>query len=55
MHDILFLLALLRNHYDVRIISESDESAEMTEQPQRGEFKVPKSRLRRIDDKIQFN
>ena len=47
MHDLLFLLALLRNQYDVRIKS---ESAETTRQAQRGEFKVLKSRLRKTNN-----
>ena len=46
MHDIL---ALLKNQYDLTIQPESDESAEMTRQAQRGEFNVPKSRLRKTD------
>ena len=61
MHDILFLLALIRNEYDVKIQPDFDESAETTRPAQRGEFKVPKSRLRKTIDyffrrtKILFN
>ena len=50
MHEVLFLLALIKNQYDVRIQSEVDESAETTRKAQRGEFNVPKSRLRKTDD-----
>ena len=42
-HYLFFLLALLRNHYDVCI---QPDSSEMMRQAQRGEFKVDSVKLR---------
>ena len=50
MHDILILIALLENRYDVEIERKPSESCEITRQSSRGEFQIPKSRLQRTDD-----
>ena len=52
MHDLLLLLSLLKNQYDVRVQPESDESTDTTRQAQREEFKVQKSRLRKTYDNV---
>ena len=50
LHDILILIALLENCYDVEIERKPSESCEITRQSSRGESQIPKIRLQRTDD-----
>ena len=50
MHDILILIALLENRYEVEIERKPSELCKIIRQSSRGEFQILESRLQRTDD-----
>ena len=50
MHDILMLLALIENKYDVNLNKATYGTCETTRQSNRGEFQLTKTRLQKTDE-----
>ena len=50
LHDILYLLAIMRGEYDNTFLRSTRKPPEATRQDTRGEFKIPKSCLQKTDN-----